>query len=423
MTREYKYALVGTWGYAPVARHWKSFSAWYWHQSTNRSYVPNVDNLIPSAWYRKAKAAGTEQSIWSMWFMDYCNQYQLYTVYYHHPLPFTLCAHWGERGEHFGKKKPQRDFPLVQFDVTPIERLYYPKLAWDGSGMRGATIDEQTKAIVTATKRVSASGKLPLITFVNDAFRNMTRHFFCNLRAVAPELFSSLIIVVGDAEAYHDLLLLRSDLSRFVVLPLTLPDVHNKLLMFGTRDYWNMMLVRTRLIAAITEQRVPLFMFECDATIRENFVPPFLRAAASSKAEFVGIQDNIKDKGDYPNGGFLLVTNRTTVGPIWKLLAARFQVEIDALPNDDSVRERSLLHEQKILKGMFNSNPPLATAYIMDRQQYRSGQTLDDPTQTKVIADARVVLLNYVIGNEAKRMRALKHNLWYYNETTDRCRE
>lgn len=63
----------------------------------------------------------------------------------------------------------------------------------------------------------------------------------------------------------------------------------------------------------------------------------------------------------------------------------------------------------------------VAFVSILDTDRYISSQALDDPTKTKIIADARVVLLNYAIGVEAKRERALRHNLWFYNETVGQC--
>lgn len=423
--REYKYVLVGTWGFAPVARHWHAFRAWYReHASHNESYVPNVDRILPSTWYRTFLATGRAHTMWSIWFMDYCNKQRLYTVYYRHPLPQTLAAHWGERGEHFDGRSPRRDFPLLPYDPTPVHRpalpeLTTPRIWWDGRGIEHPSIATQTATIVAATQYVAAtSGQTPLLTFVNDGFRNMTRHFFCNLDSTAPELLASLIVVVGDAESYDDLLRLRAGRS-YAVHPLLLPQTRGTLL-FGTRDYVYLLLVRTRLIAAIADRRVPLLMFECDAAVRENFELSFRTAAATSGADLVGIQDDTRDKGRQPNGGFMLMTNRTAVASMWRKVVGRFEREFASIPLNDTKRMKAL-NDQIILRQVLNEQPPAASIHLLDTRLYRSGQTLGDMSKAAEIDAARVVLFNFVIGNAAKRRNALLHRLWHYDERTEQC--
>lgn len=422
--REYKYALVGSWGYAPVVRHWRAFQAWY-SERVNTSYVPAVDDLTPTKWYRNFKAAGREHTMWTMWFIDYCNQRRLYTLYYNHPTPQTLGAHWAERGEHFDGSATKPNFPLVTYDFTPIERSAPPpELWWSANEHARPTTQQQTRAIIGAVRRLVERGLTPLLTFISAGFRDMTRHFFCNLRAVAPELLETLVIVVGDAATYDELLELRAHTAQFAVLPLALADAKNgETMLFGERDYFHMMVVRTRLIADITAAQLPLFLFECDAAVRENFVRSFVDAAVASQSDLVGFQDEPRDAGRQPNAGFIYLTNRTAVAPFWHTIATRFEQAFDRVPHNDTKKIRTVLNDQLVMRELLNKKQAAATIHMMDPLRYWSGQTLDDPKQAAAIARAHVVLFNFVIGNAAKRRRAIKHGLWFYDEAREQCRE
>lgn len=426
--REYKYALVGSWGYAPVARHWREFRAWY-NERANTSYIPAVDDLTPTKWYRNFKAAGREHTMWTMWFIDYCNQRRLYTLYYNHPTQQTLGAHWAERGEHFDGSSTKPNFPLVTYDFMPIDRTTPPpELWWDARAITQPTTQAQTLAIVGAVRRLVQRGATPLLTFVSAGFRDMTRHFFCNLRAVAPELLDSLVIVAADAATYDELLELRAHTAQFTVLPLALSSrtkqsAATSTLLFGERDYFNMMLVRTRLIEAITTARLPLFLFECDAAVRENFVRSFVDAADAAQVDLVGFQDEPRDSALQPNAGFLYMTNRTAVSRFWQKIATRFERAFAQVALNDTKNMLTVLNDQLLMRELLNSKPAAATIHMMDPLRYRSGQTLDDPRQTDAIARSSVVLFNYVIGNAAKRRRAMKHGMWFYDEARETCRE
>lgn len=416
--REYKHAALDARSYAPVAQRWLEFVNWY----------ATLQQTAGAAGTKPLVGADTTLALLMRHFVEYCGSRRLYTIYYHHPTPLALMSRYVDTAIAFAGSVSTTALhvaanALVHHDVTPINERWLPtpRVTMESASLAPPTVNDQIVAIVAEMKRVAARGQLPLLTFLNNGFRNMTRHFFCNLRAVAPELFSSFVIVVLDAHAYSDLLALRSQYGeRFAVLPLV-SDTSDKLLLFGTRAYFEMLLVRSELIAAITAARVPLFLFECDVTVRENFIRTFTAAATRTGADFVGVQDNLLETTKHPNGGFLLMTNHTGVATAWQRIVAQSRRELDTIDPTDVSKNRKMMFDQAMLRAILLERNPIATAYIMDRSLYRSGQSLDDAKQTAAIAKSRVVLLNYAIGNDAKRRRALRHKLWFYDEANDRC--
>jgi hypothetical protein len=421
--REYKYVLVGTWGYSPLAKHWIAFQNWYRKVSSDSNYVPNVPNIIPSGWYKSFKAIGRENTMWEMWFIEYCHQNRLYTIYYNHPTPLTLGAHWAERGEHFDGNSPHRDFELVSYDFMPIQRSFptLPAMWWDGKLSPTDSIEHQIHGIVAAMRHHSRRGRFGLITFINYSYRNMTLHFLCNLRSVAPELLETMIIVTTDAPIFNAMISARRPNEQYAVMPLTIStSTAEEHLKFGTRHYYDMILLRTQVLQKIIQDGSQFMLFECDAFVKENFVVSFAEAARKSKADIVAIQDN-RGGGPEPNCGFLLFTNRSAVEPFWSEIERTFSSSLHGFRDRAANENVGVINDQLVFRDLLSRNSHQMRVHIMDTNHYFSGQELHFGSITGHHVNASVVLFNWVVGNKAKRDRAFSRKMWFFDETKDTC--
>ena len=77
----YMYALLGSWGFSPNPDVWRRFQDWYHRVSKDRNFKPYVNGLIMTRWYKDFERRGTSNSMWTMWFIYFCEQNRLYTVY------------------------------------------------------------------------------------------------------------------------------------------------------------------------------------------------------------------------------------------------------------------------------------------------------------------------------------------------------
>ena len=99
----YLYQLLGTWGFSPVAGHWQAFVKWQTEASF--SLYPYVDGLVTTDWWRAFEATGRAHTMWEQWFIRYCSDQKLYTLY-----PNTqdrLISHWQEEGAHYSKAQAE----------------------------------------------------------------------------------------------------------------------------------------------------------------------------------------------------------------------------------------------------------------------------------------------------------------------------
>lgn len=423
---EYKYLLVGSWGYAPVAQHWNLFRQWVREmQTTNISYIPHVDALLPAHWYKDMLRRGRAHTMWTMWMIDYCNRNRLYTVYYNHPVPQTLATHWAERGAHFNGKPSNYDFDKVTYSVLfndSIHRDHLPTIDWSGTLDESNLVDMQYSAIAQAALACTNRNRVPLITFVNAEFSDMIQHFLCNLRLVAPQLLSDLILIAVDPKIYDRL---RADRTQwgYAVEPLgTNAGFVQEELLFGTVRYYDLMLKRSRALLAILEQGISLFLFECDAVVRSDFVATFAASARAERADIVAIQDNPTFKRKNPNGGFMFLSNSTATLTLWKSMIDEFAANLKPYAMGDQTRQIKIQNDQDILTRLIDvDNGRHLRVHIMNQTQYMSGYVFKQPKPHELVRSAQVILLNFIVGLQAKRRKALEFNLWFSVNQSGLC--
>jgi len=77
----YLYKLVGSWGYAPNPDHWLLFQDWYHRVIKDSNFHPYVDGLVMNKWFKQFQKERRSHTMWTMWFIYYCNINSLYTIY------------------------------------------------------------------------------------------------------------------------------------------------------------------------------------------------------------------------------------------------------------------------------------------------------------------------------------------------------
>lgn len=100
------YRLLGSWGFAPKPSVWRQFQDWYHVKRRQHSFKPYVPDLLMTKWYKKFELKGTQDSMWTMWFIYYTNSQNLYCVYNNLPTQLhrpdvCMAVHRRESGLHF----------------------------------------------------------------------------------------------------------------------------------------------------------------------------------------------------------------------------------------------------------------------------------------------------------------------------------
>jgi uncharacterized protein YggT (Ycf19 family) len=97
----YFYKQVGPWGFSPSVPRWIEFMKWYDVKSTTPGYRPYIEGILPTQWFKMSEAARNERSIWTMWFLRFCEDSNLYTLYPRFPKRTAFSANERPSGAHF----------------------------------------------------------------------------------------------------------------------------------------------------------------------------------------------------------------------------------------------------------------------------------------------------------------------------------
>ena len=104
---------MGSWGFAPHPKIWREFQDWFHLKVNDKSFHPYVDGIVMTGWYKSFEKKGTADGMWTMWFIYFCEENRLYTLYNNlnrvlGASTHGLSVHRQEPGLHF-HGKPRAD--------------------------------------------------------------------------------------------------------------------------------------------------------------------------------------------------------------------------------------------------------------------------------------------------------------------------
>lgn len=135
----YLYLLLGTWGFAPKAECLVRFRRWF-EDMRGKGLKPYVKGLMPTDWYKgQENKDGFAPRMWSMWWIKFADVNKVFTLYANMKEKTTLAANWREKGLHYSKGVPKRDYEIyndTQFRIDWPKHLL--RLDWAGRTIKGS---------------------------------------------------------------------------------------------------------------------------------------------------------------------------------------------------------------------------------------------------------------------------------------------
>ncbi|KAI0209332.1 hypothetical protein LSAT2_005998 [Lamellibrachia satsuma] len=104
------YRIPGSWGCSPHPTHWRHFRLWFQTKMAAKdpSFHPYVTEArLHTWWYKIFEKQNRQDSMWTMWFIYYCNEHRLFGLYSNLPQHtglhnVSLSVNRKEAGMHFG---------------------------------------------------------------------------------------------------------------------------------------------------------------------------------------------------------------------------------------------------------------------------------------------------------------------------------
>lgn len=382
---------------------WRAFQRWFAMHRGEWFLWPTVVGAKDKADASWAEYRGTSRAHWSLWFSRFCAEYGIYVVY--------------------PRKGPIDPLsPVRSTDAVP--RL--PRFDFVGREVkRKQEIGEENLKRVIELGR-SQGGSVSL-TVVNSAFVETAMSWICNVDAagIRPP---GVLWITTDEVAYGALRNVKD--SQIVRMTEFKGGSASKGTSYGTPGYWLLMLERTRLIRAILDRGVGVFLFETDQVWLRNPIPFVKRLVHSGdEVDVVGTMDTRHEIG----GNFLYLNPTLSTRRLWGEVCRRFAKaykdnKMDShtsrykryMENDQSTLTKLIFFDEKF-KSM---NPVVFRA--LDIELFVDGRWYEDASKKYTSSRSRspiVINNNFLIGIDNKKRRAQQHGHWFLKADGKTCDE
>jgi len=420
--RPFLYKLVGSIGFSPHWKVWMSFLKWI--QSVDlRTVNVRMRSLITSDWhYRNDK-----RQMWTHYFIWFCEQHDLYTLYVNLPGGVAIGTHMRESGEHhtgsLGPDFPtathiRLDFPDVLWkygwDANPI----YPAMYNDANRKIMATLPTASKQIsrrMTNTSAISMAESMNTrrgfvnMQILNTGYITMTKSWICNVR-VFPGVLENTLFVATDENTYAQL---RSfDRSLHVAFE---KFNSSTTLRYGQYAYYRFILFRTTLVLDLLYRGTVVWITESDAVWWQD--PTAI--VMNTTGDIVAMND-VLSPGKQIQGGFLLLRPSTATLRVWKMMLDTTHNIMRMAQKNSEMQNAG--NEQVVLSDLVSKSPDVNLQWL-DATLFISGLYYQKDTVVTRIKhwalfsnqtyNQIVVLNNFIVGNVAKQQRARKWKHWF----------
>lgn len=382
---------------------WRAFQRWF---AAHRSewflwpIVVGAKDKGDAAW---AEYRGTARAHWSLWFSRFCAEYRVFVVY---PL----------------KGQPEALLPGDRTGIIPALRRF--DFAGREVEQKQEIGNENLDRVIELGRR---QGESVSLTVVNSAFLETAKSWICNVD-VAGIRPPGVLWITTDDEAYEGLKDVKD--SETVRMREFKGGSASKGTSYGTPGYWLLMLERTRLIRAILDRGVGVFLFETDQVWLRDPVPFVKRLVHSGdEVDVVGTMDTRHEIG----GNFLYLNPTLSTRRLWREVCGRFEKAYKAnrmdshtskykryMENDQSTLTKLIFFDEKFKSG----NPVVFRA--LDVELFVDGRWYDNGSKKYISTRSRspmVINNNFLIGIGNKKKRAQEHGHWFLKSDGKTCDE
>ena len=383
--KPFLYRLVGSIGFSPHWKQWRAFLNWI-HSVDTTTVDVKTPGLITSDWLDNLD----RRHMWTQYFIWFCKQHDLYTLYVNLPEQKTLAAHMREKGKHFDKTEG-RDFALA----TQVE-LKFPtvlvKYGWDGH--RNEVYDSEN--VFSIAKTIEQKYGFVFLMFLNDAYLEMTKSFICH----HPTLLKQTIFLTTGSHLTEQLHAWNPDI--FVHAQLY---SNNKKVSYGTYEYFRLTVERLQFQNELIQNGVNVFVIEADATWNSLNIIEVIRNAFMEH-EIVSADDHFK----LISAGFLGVRSTDKTRTFFQQYVDAYSKKLEPYrTRSGQIGDIGEQHTMTpLLKKLGIQVHWLSQCESANGKWYR--QTNPDCPLPMVIQN------NWIVGNSAKIKRAKENKQWFLDE-------
>ena len=258
---------------------------------------------------------------------------------------------------------------------------------------------ESKEKLMKAINDIMDKHGVVAIQLLNEGYVEMTLSWICNVKHF-PGVLERTLFIATDQIAYDDLTDWDSSL-KVVHVNYEAP----KALSYGQYAYYAFMLFRTRLLCHLLANDVTLWLIESDALWIRDPTDEVL----ATEGDMVTMSDG-KPPTLVLQGGFQLLRPTKATISVWAKLLRQFAETMERSRAGADMGDKG--SEQLMMNKLIRNEPELNFAWL-DPSHYFPGLYYREPDYAATAKEPKVILNNYIIGNDAKMARAKEWGHWF----------
>lgn len=272
------------------------------------------------------------------------------------------------------------------------------------NGITDAVIEDEND-VVSVAKKISSDKRTVLVTMVNDAYLPFTYSWLCNTKEMG--IHKSVLFITTDKTSKERL---TKDWPEVSVVYMDTGPINGHQV-YSHVGYVKIMIKRTEMLLSILLADIEIFLFEVDCLWLANPVPDLQKITG-----FDLLVNPVSDR-DVFAGGFiwLYATNKTKA--LWKELTEEMEAlgsRIEHKSSSDAVSEAE--NDQNFFSNLVNKRYANVSVKVLPLDVYADGKWYKLPEEKRKQSRPVVINNNWVLGNEAKIVRAKKWKHWFIDE-------
>ena len=404
------YKLVGSIGFSPNPVYWKVFLR-LTESVELETYDVSTPGLVTSEWWNSLD----KKHIWTQHFIYFSLLLDLYTLYLRLPDQKTLAAHLRAKGAHFEVNEG------ADFHTASAVPMKFPhvleKYGWDGLTDAQRPEDVLEMTMIHNARHISDKIGFVYVMFLNAAFSEMTKSWICNMRRVAESVLEHTIFISSDIQTTRKMMSFKPNLKIF-----TRTSELKEAVSFGSYAYYSVVLERLVLQNKLLQEGINIQIIEADQFWKRD-ITSVLQSSFSAHDIVAG------QEGPFPQttetvsricGGFqgFVSTNRTR--PFFDSYIRKYSKTLE---------DRQVERATKTLNGHEDDQAALTRLALeagfhieyLDRCAYANGLWFQEKGYAEYCKIPTVIHNGYIVGNDAKVLRAKQTGHWYITDEGDRC--
>ncbi|CAJ0959770.1 unnamed protein product, partial [Mesorhabditis belari] len=255
------------------------------------------------------------------------------------------------------------------------------------------------KLTESAQKIVERDGNLPLFTFINTAYKELTLNWLCNVAEFNNTLQRTIIVATSELFCRK----LKSEWKEVICLSLRLGAEYEGSFEWGRQQYVNLLKIRAKIMLHLVQKKLPFVLFETDAIWLKDPTELFENRTFVDDADIIVPTKGYTHKGDtYSFDPMLVYPTKATLSLFLEMTRRLIK--------------RKRTYDQDILEELCKNQFNGVICRQFEWNEIADGKWFKLSENERLQYKPYIVNNNYYVGVDNKIARQSINGLWFLSK-------